>query len=132
MKLVSYAQPHLISIVFLHVISPNYILLKLQETIWKWNLFLDSLNFPTLSDAQFSFLEAPITLKELEDALISMPKGKSPGLDGIPPELLSVLWDLIGPIVFDSFNFSLKIGYFHRDQKNALISLLLKKRQGPS
>ncbi len=49
--------------------------------------FLDSLTFPTLSYSQFSLLEAPVTLKELEDALASMPKGKSPGLDGIPPRI---------------------------------------------
>ena len=94
--------------------------------------FLDSLNFPILSDSHFSLLEAPITLKEVEDALVAMPKGKSPGLDGIPPELLSALWHLIGPIVFDSFNFSLDVGSFHRDQKIALISLLLKKGKDPA
>ena len=93
--------------------------------------FLDSLNLPSLSDTQSSKLEAPITLTELKDALDSMPKFKSPGLDGIPPELLSQLWHLVGPILLNSINFSLEIGSFHRDQKITLISLLLKKGKDP-
>lgn len=53
--------------------------------------FLNSLNLPSLSDMQASQLDAPIALRELKDALDSMPKFKSPDLDGIPPELLLLL-----------------------------------------
>ena len=89
------------------------------------------MNLPTLSEEQKSKLEAPITLTELKDALNSMPEAKSPGLDGIPPELLVAIWDLVGPVILDSFNFSLMVGSFHWDQKITLISLLLKKWQRP-
>lgn len=55
----------------------------------------------------------------------------SSGLDGIPPELLLAHWDLIGPLLLNSINYSLKIVSFHRDQKTVLISLLLKKDKDP-
>ncbi len=47
-------------------------------------------------------------------------------------ELLSELWHIIGPILLDSIIFSLKVGSFHRDQKTALISLLLKRDKDPA
>lgn len=60
-----------------------------------------------------------------------MPKAKSPGLDGIPPELIIVLWDVVGPAILNSINHSFISGTFHRDQKTALITLLLKKGKDP-
>lgn len=88
--------------------------------------FLNSLKLPSLSTSQATQLDAHITLKEFKEALDSMPKSKSPGLDGIPPELISELWYLVGPILLDSMNFSIKIVSFHWDQKSALISSFKK------
>ncbi len=72
-------------------------------------------------------LEVPITLTELKNSLVLMPKAKSLRSDGIPPELIMVLWDLVGSVILDSVNFSLAIEGFHWDQKFSLISLLIKK-----
>ncbi len=76
-------------------------------------------------------LEAPLSLEELHVSLKSLQKGKSPGLDGLPPELYLEIWDLVGILMLNSFNFAIEHGAFHRDQKTSLISLLLKKGKDP-
>ncbi len=52
-------------------------------------------------------------------------------LDGLPPELYLEIWDLVGILMLNSFNFAIEHGVFHRDQKTSLISLLLKKGKDP-
>ncbi len=76
-------------------------------------------------------LEAPLSLEELHVSLKSLQKGKPPGLDGLPPELYLEIWDLVGILMLNSFNFAIEHGVFHRDQKTSLISLLLKKGKDP-
>ncbi len=70
-------------------------------------------------------------MEELHVSLKSFQKGKSPGLDGLPPELYLETWDLVGTLMLNSFNFAIEHGVFHRDQKTSLISLLLKKGKDP-
>lgn len=60
---------------------------------------VSSEELPALSSEQVAQLDSPVSLTELKDALAPMPKSKSPGLDGIPPDLLLPLWDLIGTTV---------------------------------
>uniref|UniRef100_A0A3B1KHZ5 Reverse transcriptase domain-containing protein n=1 Tax=Astyanax mexicanus TaxID=7994 RepID=A0A3B1KHZ5_ASTMX len=93
--------------------------------------FLDELQLPVISQLDRDLLDAPIELDELHKAIKDLQKGKSPGLDGLPPELYLDLWDLVGTLILDSFNFAIESGSFHRDQKTALISLLLKKGKDP-
>ncbi len=45
--------------------------------------FLFNLDLPRLSDSDSEYLAEPITLQELESAIGSMNKGKSPGINGI-------------------------------------------------
>ncbi len=80
---------------------------------------------PRISQIDKESLEAPLSLEELHVALKCLQKGKSPGLDGLPPELYLEIWDLVGIIMLNSFNFAIEHGVFHRDQKTLLISLLL-------
>lgn len=93
--------------------------------------FLDSLDLPKVSQVDQIDLEAPLQIEELLNALKCLNKGKSPGLDGLPPELFLELWDMVGPLMLNSFNFAIQSGTFHRDQKTALITLLLKKGKDP-
>ncbi len=76
-------------------------------------------------------LEAPLSLEELHVSLKSLQTGKSPGLDGLPPELYLEMWDLVGVLMLNSFNFAIERGTFHRDQKTSLVSLFLKKGKDP-
>lgn len=95
------------------------------------NAFIDPLDFPSLSAAQAKQFDAPITLEELKLAAASMNRHKSAGLDGILPELILEIWDLVGPLLLNSIQHSLDVGYFHGDERAALLSLLLKTRNDP-
>ncbi len=80
--------------------------------------YLDKLELPRISQMDKESLEAPLSLEELHVSLKSLQKGKSPGLDGLPPELYLEIWDLVGILMLNSFNFAIEHGVFHRDQKN--------------
>ncbi len=47
--------------------------------------YLDKLELPRISQIDKESLEAPLSLEELHVSLKSLQKGKSPGLDGLPP-----------------------------------------------
>lgn len=88
-------------------------------------LYLSKLNLSSLSKEEAEFLDKSPTITELKDALSSMKRGKSPGLDGFPPELFLELWDSIGPLLLNSISYALSTGSFHREQNTSLISVLL-------
>ncbi len=75
--------------------------------------FLSNLDLPRLSDSDSEYLAEPITLQELESAIRSMNKGKSPGIDGIPIELYTTFWSDLGPLMLDMIHFSVTQGSFH-------------------
>ncbi|CAI7912291.1 unnamed protein product [Closterium sp. NIES-54] len=50
-----------------------------------------------LNTAEKELLRAPWTEAEIQLAIKQLPKGKAPGLDGLPKELLKENWDLLGP-----------------------------------
>lgn len=91
------------------------------------NNWLNHLNLPHLSVEESADLDRLISMEELKLAALSMQRGKSPGLDGIPPEFFATFWDQLGPFLFDMIDFSIKKGELSRDVNTALISLLLKK-----
>lgn len=94
--------------------------------------FLNQLHLPKLPNADSANLERPITLEELRDATRTMQNGRSPGIDGIPPEFYVTFWEQLGPFLLDMVNFSVEKGRFARDVNTALISLLLKKDKDPT
>ena len=47
--------------------------------------------------------EEPLTLDELSDSLKGMPRGKQPGSDGIPYEVLQQFWPALGQPLLDVF-----------------------------
>lgn len=93
--------------------------------------FLKHLNLPKLSDSQRNILDSPLTIKELKYTLDCLNSNKAPGLDGIPPGLLKIIWDIIAPLILNSLNFALEKGALQKDQTSALINLLLKKGKKP-
>ncbi|CAI7862715.1 unnamed protein product [Closterium sp. NIES-53] len=46
-------------------------------------------------------LAAPWTISEVKKAMNELPRGKAPGADGLPKELLEDNWDLLGDTVMD-------------------------------
>lgn len=87
---------------------------------------------PCLTEDDAKNLARPISLEELKARVTSMWKGKSPGLDGIPPELYLTFWDLLSPLLLSMIHFSREKGSFSRDVNIAVISLLLKKDKDPT
>lgn len=59
---------------------------------------LDGIDLTKLSPAELQNLSKPITLDELKDAACDMSAGKSPGLDGVLPEVYTTFWDNLGPL----------------------------------
>lgn len=51
-----------------------------------------------------STCEGVFSADELRAALATMPRGKSPGSDGLPYELYTALWDVLGQPMCDAFN----------------------------
>lgn len=94
--------------------------------------FLSKILLPKLSEEDSLKLDTPITLDELKEAASDMCNGKSPGLDGIPPEFYTAFWDSLGPLLFDMIQAAVERRSFSRDMNIAVISLLLKKDKDPN
>eukprot|EP00962_Isochrysis_galbana_P000889 scaffold251_cov134-Isochrysis_galbana.AAC.9 len=58
---------------------------------------LDALSKKGLSERQRNTLEAPLELEEIQKAMLSMAKGKSPGPDGLGAEFYHSFYALIAP-----------------------------------
>ena len=95
------------------------------------NNFLQGVDLPTIQGEEAADLGRPVTLQELKAALSNMTRGKSPGPDGIPPEVLLHFWDVLGPFFLISIQTALEKGAFHEHTNVALISLLPKKGKDP-
>ena len=94
--------------------------------------FLDSIEFPQLTEVDKYSLDKPISKQEIYDTLISIEHNKSPGLDGLPVEFYIVFWKDISDMLLDSFNFSLQNGLMSSSQRNGVITLIPKKDRDTS
>ncbi|CAI5476424.1 unnamed protein product [Closterium sp. Yama58-4] len=75
-------------------------------------------------------LRAPWSEEEIKEALVGLPRGKSPGQDGLPPELFKAHWDLLGgPLVEFARSFE-RTGLLDESITTAVTVLLHKK--GPT
>ena len=61
----------------------------------KFDSFLADLNLPQLSDSDRDFLEAPLKIEEISQAIKSMSLNKSPRLDGLPADFYRAFEDII-------------------------------------
>ena len=86
--------------------------------------FLKELILPLLDPEEAEELGQPITLEEFKSALKT---GKTPGLDGIPSELLLQYFDILGPIILQSLTSGIEMGTFQQQANTALISVIPKK-----
>ena len=72
------------------------------------NAFLNPQQLTQLHPEACLELDAPITLYELHKALGYMNKGKSPGLDGLPPELYLFFSPQVGPLILETIHSAIK------------------------
>lgn len=67
-------------------------------------------------------------MEELRLAIKAMNRGRSPGLDGIPPELFEAFWSQLGSLMLNMLNFSINRGSSSASSNIVIISLLLKDK----
>ena len=82
---------------------------------------------PQLTADQVAMTEAPLSLHELFDAAASTPKGRTPGLDGLPIEFYLAFWGDIGPVLLQLFRECVQRKLMPGDCSVGVISLLYKK-----
>lgn len=83
----------------------------------------------SLDDMDREVLNDGLSLDEFEKAARSMQNGKSPGCDGIPIEFYKRFWDIVGPLLLASFQFSAEKGILSPDQRRAVVTLIPKKNK---
>ena len=83
----------------------------------------------TLPEEIANTYEGVMSIHECEVALKTMENNKTPGTDGLTPELYRYFWKLLSPFVVDSFNFAFRNGTLSISQRQAIISLILKKKK---
>ena len=84
-------------------------------------------NLPQVSQQDNSDLESPLTLQELQAALMSMENGKSPGIDGLPVDFYKSFWSTIGEDLLEVLRNSFLGGKLPLGCRRAVITLLPKK-----
>ena len=89
--------------------------------------FLENINLPLISDEHKSNCEKNITLEEVTENLFKMNGGKSPGNDGLSVEFYKFFWEDLKNILFDSYLYSISVGFLSPSQKQAIIKLLEKR-----
>ncbi|CAI5464007.1 unnamed protein product [Closterium sp. Yama58-4] len=75
-------------------------------------------------------LRAPWSEAEIKEALVGLPRGKSPGQDGLPPELFKAHWDLLGGPLVEFARRLERTGLLDESITTAVTVLLHKK--GPA
>ena len=78
------------------------------------------------TDAQNDALGAPLSVKELYEALSKMKNGKSPGSDGLPKEFYISFWNMLGTDLGDVFDGALSSGRLADSHRHGVITLLPK------
>ncbi|GBG74042.1 hypothetical protein CBR_g17752 [Chara braunii] len=76
---------------------------------------------------QRQLLDLPLTLQELQEAVKSMARGKTPRDDGLLVEFYEATWEQVGPILLRIFNKVLEGGRLTEDMYRGTITLVYKK-----
>jgi hypothetical protein len=69
-----------------------------------------------------------LTLKEVQDAISAMPKGKAPRCDGIPTEFFQEFKNKISPTLLQAFSAMFRNGETSELINKGLITLIPKSR----
>ena len=93
----------------------------------KLDNFFINLNLPQLSEEDKNFLEAPLTLEEIIQAIKNMQLNKSPGLDGFPVDFYRAFEDILGPLLLEVYNDACRKGTLPQSMHTAIISFIYKK-----
>ena len=86
---------------------------------------------PRLTDAQRFFMDSPITMAELTQAVSQLPSNKSPGMDGIPIEFYQNFWPILKNHFFHYIAHVSTHG-FSATRNVGVTKLLYKEKGGPT
>lgn len=95
-------------------------------------LFLQQICLPSISEEEKELLDSPFTSKEVFQAILSLPTGKAPGLDGYPVEFYKAFWPQIEPLFMPMITDFVQNGTLPETLKIAAISLIHKKDKDAS
>ena len=91
--------------------------------------YLRSFNLPQISSCERESCEGLLKRKECLEALQSMKNGKSPGNDGLTEECYVCFFNEISPLLIGAVNHSYQVGQLSTSQRQALITLLIEKKE---
>lgn len=86
-------------------------------------------DLPQISRTHRDMINIPFTLQEFESALKDLNNNKSPGSDGITPELYRAFWNVLQQQFYESAIFSLEQGLLTQEQRPGILTLIPKKDQ---
>ena len=89
--------------------------------------YLASVSVPVLAAEDRNGLEEEITLTEVQDAILKLKAGKSPGPNGIPAEVYKRFPDLLGPHILGLFLGAREEGHIPPDLWRATIAVIHKQ-----
>lgn len=107
---------------FYKTLYENYDKSKLEDVEYN-DAFFDKIS--PVPEQEQSKVSAPITLEELGKTLASC-KDSAPGPDGIPYSYYKAFWRLVGPILLDSWNYTLLTGNLAPSHKISFLKLIPK------
>lgn len=99
--------------------------------VWDGDNPLDEIIFPKLSDDLGGELGGPISIAEVQEAIMSLQNGKTPGPDGFTAEFFKLFSASIAPALQEMYNESFSEGRLPPTLSEASISLLLKRDKDP-
>ena len=88
--------------------------------------YLDQTINNRLSTDQREILEHAITPAELQSAIFSMKKGKSPGSNGFTSEFFRHFWELVGPFLHRAFIEEMKNGEMLTSHRESIVTYIPK------
>ena len=83
-------------------------------------------NLPVLSPTDKVFLDKPISILEIQAAVMEMAEEKSPGEDGFPAEFYKRFWPFLKDFLFELYKEVLEMGGFLGHTSWGLIKLIPK------
>lgn len=99
---------------------------RAHYTIVELDDYLSEVSLPKLTRGQADELDAPLTTEEIEEAIQSFARHKTPGLDGFPIEWYMQFLDLLVPHLLRMYNYALRTGQLPPSMSEALIVLIPK------
>ena len=111
----------------LHRFYSNLFTKKCSMSSNQCTQFLRNANLPLISDEHKTSCDKTITLEEIKENLFNMNGGKSPGNDGLSVEFYKFFWEDLKTLLFESYEYSITVGFLSASQKQAIIKLLEKR-----